>query len=496
MGKDSKNLDQIAQKGFGHGCSVTGELGSNNSLAAILDYELLKADAKILYDDSNASTLLEAEGSNYESANQSLNEAFGCSLDIQQGNDKKDSFPNSLAIASGSLNNSENIHEFAMKLFINKICGVSLAPMSVNDIKKYMLKSAFNHINGIKAEGEDSILYPTEDYSAYVRLFQAYGTHLVTKAIYGCKYEYFYAREYMEWESSRTTQVNLNLSMAFPYGTKFNDTLKVGSTYDFTETDKECQKNDRHVSKERRVGGDTSISDPDLWQLSCHTELPGTVDMIGYIYPTSSQDNGLVPIWEFVEDNHRKQEMKDAFDTYVAECTKKQIKYKKVIADVYGRQFDGETPPDYFYQMDYTGEVMRKFYKLAPDIFDFISASTDGHYHFYYALGYSNNAGLTGIEFMDEGDPNGSTVIGRGDNSQKGVTGCLTNRIVAITKALPGTPEADLISGFGVDIEKEGKKISSGTTEDFNWESHGSDWYKGLSHHKIHCITTKDTLLY
>lgn len=135
MGKDSKNLDQIAQKGFGHGCSVTGELGSNNSLAAILDYELLKADAKILYDDSNASTLLEAEGSNYESANQSLNEAFGCSLDVQQGNDKKDSFPNSLAIASGSLNNSENIHEFAMKLFINKICGVSLAPMSVNDIK-------------------------------------------------------------------------------------------------------------------------------------------------------------------------------------------------------------------------------------------------------------------------------------------------------------------------------------------------------------------------
>ncbi len=71
-----------------------------------------------------------------------------------------------------------------------------------------------------------------------------------------------------------------------------------------------------------------------------------------------------------------------------------------------------------------------------------------------------------------------------------------TNRIVAITKALPGTPEADLISGFGVDIEKEGKKISSGTTEDFNWESHGSDWYKGLSHHKIHCITAKDTLLY
>lgn len=296
MEDNFKNLDPIARQGFGHGCSVTGELGSNNSLAAILDFDLLKEHLKISYDESNASTLLEAEGNNYESANQSLNKAFGCSMDFQQGNDKKDSFPNSLAIASANLNNSQNIYEFAMKIFINKVLGVSLKPMSINEIKEHMLKSAFNHINGIKADGEDTVLYPTEDDSAYVRLFKDYGTHLVTKAIYGCKYEYFYAREYMEWESSRTTQVNLNLSMAFPFGTEFNNTLKVGSYDNYTETDQECQKNDKHVSKERRIGGNTSISDPDSWQFSCRIKNPDTVAMIGYVYPTSSQDNGLIQI--------------------------------------------------------------------------------------------------------------------------------------------------------------------------------------------------------
>lgn len=495
---NSKNFDAIAQKGFGSGCDVIGELGCNNSLAPILDYEMLKANGKVLYDDSSASTLIEAEGSNYESANQSLNESFGCSIDVEKGGEKKASFPNSLAIASDNLNKSENIHEFAMKIFLNKVCGISLAPMSVNDMKKYMLKSVFNHINGILVDGEDSVLYPTGDESAYFRLFKTYGTHLVTKAIFGSKYEYFFARESVDWESSRTTQANLNLSMKFPYGTDFNNTLKVGSINDYTETDKECQKNDRHVSQDRKTGGATSMPTIELWQLSCRIEDPDTIAMIGYIYPGSTQDNGLIPLWEFVENGDRKEEMKLAFDKYVSENTKKQIKYKKVIADVLGRQFDeGQTPPAYFYEMDYTGEVMRKYYKLEPNIFDYISATTHhGHYHFYYALGFSNNAGLTCVEFMNDGEPNGSTVIGRGDNSQKGITGCLTDRVVAITKAIPGTPESDLVSGFGVDIEKEGKKISIGTTEEFNWTPQGSDWYKGLSHKKIHCITTKDTLLY
>ena len=301
----------------------------------------------------------------------------------------------------------------------------------------------------------------------------------------------------MDWESHRSTQRDYNLSLMFPYGSDFNSTLKVGSSNSYGSDTTECQKYDRHISKERRVGGNTSISDANKWQFSCKLNSPDTISMIGYVYPGTAEDNGLIPLWEFVEDNIRKQKMLEAFEEYVAENTHKQIKYKKVIADVYGRQFNQDDDvPDYFYQMDYTGQFMRKFYKLPPNIFDYISATVHhGHYHFYYALGYSNTAGLTQIEFMDDGKPNGSTVISRGDNSQKGITGCLTDRVVAITKASPNTPEADLVSGFGVDIEKEGRKISIGSSEDFSWETKGDDWYKGLSHQKIHCINTKDTLL-
>ena len=489
MANDYQNLDTIACESFGRGCNITGELGSNNTQAPILNYEMLAKNGKLVYDNANTSMPFEVEGSDYDSMNQGMNKMFGCEIS------KNDSFPNSLSIASSNFTNSTNTHEFAMKLFINKIAGVSLCPMLVNNLKDYMLKSAYNHLNGIKNADEDQVLYPTDDTQAIKRLFDKYGTHLITKAIYGCKYEYFYARENFEWESSRKTQLNLNLSMKFPINTDFNNTLQVGSTEDYSTVDTECQKNDRHISIERRVGGDTSISSNDLWQLSCHVEIPATVAMIGYVYPNTSDDSGLIPLWEFVEDEERKEKIKAVFSEYVKENTHPQKKFKKVIADVIGRHTDGSAP-DYFYEMDYTGKNMRKYYKLAPNLFDFISAITSGQYHFYYALGYSNNSGLTQIEFMNDGKANGSTVIARGDNSKKGVTGILTERVVAITPALSGTSDDNLVSGFGVDIEKNVKQISKGSSESFIWTSVGDDWYKGLSHKKIHCIISKDELLY
>lgn len=493
MANDNERLDNIARKSFGHGCNVTGELGSNNAQAQILDYDLLAKNNLLAYDDANASVVLSMEGYDYDSANQNMNRTFGCDTGTQS--EKGDSFSNALSIASSNFTNSTNVYEFALKLFINKVAGVTLNPMSVDDIKGYFLKTAYNHLNGIKNDGEKQVLYPTDDAEALKKLFTDYGTHLITKAIYGCKYEYFYARESQEWESSRNTQRDLNLAMKYPYKTDFNTTLQVGSTSDYSDTDTECQKNDRHITIDRKVGGDTSISNNDLWQLSCHLETPSTVDMIGYVFPNTSDDCGLIPLWEFVEDEGRREKIKAAFQEYVKEHTRVQTKFKKVIADVIGRHTDGNAP-EYIYEKDYTGKYTRKYYKLEPDLFDYISASTKGQYHFYYALGYSNNCGLTQIEFMDDGKANGSTVIARGDNSKKGVTGILTERVVAVTPALSGTKEHDLVSGFGVDIEGKGKKISKGSAENFGWQSIGKDWYKGLAHNKIHCIIAKDELLY
>ena len=83
----------------------------------------------------------------------------------------------------------------------------------------------------------------------------------------------------------------------------------------------------------------------------------------------------------------------------------------------------------------------------------------------------------------------------RGDNANKGVTGCLDDNVVWIcpVESSENIDENNLISGFGVDVEGS-KRISDGTTESMNWTTGGCDWYKGLGHEKIHCIYTKDKL--
>lgn len=42
-----QDAELIVKTGFGHGCDITGEIGSNNCLAAILDYDLLKQSGYI-----------------------------------------------------------------------------------------------------------------------------------------------------------------------------------------------------------------------------------------------------------------------------------------------------------------------------------------------------------------------------------------------------------------------------------------------------------------
>lgn len=483
--------DFVVKTGLGHGCDITGELGSNNCLAAILDYDLLKKESSIYLDDAPDSHVFDLSGDSYEKTTQEVNNTSGIGMNLGLGGETP--FQANLSIVTKNKMANEDIFEYGIKMFINKKFALSITPQAKEKLKDFILKDAWNHINGIADGG--SPMYPNDE-ASLKRLFADYGTHLITKAFYGSKYEYFMLREASHWESDITTQVNMELHIKFPTSTDGN-ILGLKPNEQFSQQDTECYNNTQKITWERKIGGNTSLSELSKWQESCDIEDPRSMPMIGYVYSpagTSSEDNGLIPLWELVEDPERRQMMMDAYAVYVEERTYKVIPYKKVIADVIGRHTDGNAP-EYFYDMDYTGNK-RKYFKLEPNLFDYISAVTSGQYHFYYALGHSNNSGLTQIEFMNDGKANGSTVIARGDNSKKGVSGILTEREVAITPALPGTPEEQLVSGFGVDIEKNGKRISKGSSESFAWQSKGEDWYKGLAHKKIHCIITKDELLY
>ncbi len=75
---------------------------------------------------------------------------------------------------------NENTYEYGIKMYINKMFALSLNPQAKANWKNFILKDAWNNINGI-AENE-SPLYPSTA-EGLRRLFLDYGTHLITKKL-------------------------------------------------------------------------------------------------------------------------------------------------------------------------------------------------------------------------------------------------------------------------------------------------------------------------
>lgn len=495
-GVTAEQLHAVISTSLGHGCNITGEFGSNNTCLPILDYQKLREKEAVDIDTNAASTTIELEGKDYQEVNSSVSSAFGFSAD------KGESFNNSLAISTGNIMKNSNTYEYGIKLLVNKIMGARLTIIPQEVLKDYILPDAFCHING-KPDSNNLIPYPS-DPDSIKKLFKDYGTHVVTKAIFGCKYEYYLIREISDWESSITQQVNSDINKNFSAEDK--EALGVGGNTDSSsENSQTCENCSAKVYK-RMVGGNTSCPDIASWQYSCSFDMPHTLAMIGYNYNFSDnkEDSGLMPIWEFVDDPVRKQKMKEVYQTYVQENLIPIITPKRVIIDVIGKHFGkGDNAPDTMIMTDYNGKT-HKYKKLNEEIMRHVKGSKKGSFYFYYALDYAKAGGLSEIKFGNRKSNYDSPWQIRGNHANEGVTGCLDDNVVLIKpvdavnyKDIDDTAkkeyEKNLISGFGIDVEGS-KRVSEGTTLDLNWTTGGCDWYKGLIHDKIHCIYTKDEL--
>lgn len=493
----TEQLHHVAGGSIGHGCDITGELG-NATNASILDYNKLRSENAVQIEKDSFSLLTELTGNKYDEVNHSINNTFGFSAGDGQD------FNNSLSITTNNSMKNKDTFEYGVKLLVNKLMGAYLTPTAKGSIKDYLQNDALCHIAG-KPDSKGNILYPSGT-SHLKQLFCDYGTHIVTKGIFGCKYEYIMLRQNNEWESDMLTQVNLDMDNKFTYG-EDRKTLNIGIENDFSESERECHKNAKAISLDRRVGGNTSESDFALWQYSCSFDKPETISLIGYDYiqnPTKSNssvpiESGLIPIWELVDDPARKQEIEDAFHSYVEEKRIKINPYKRVIADVIAYNHPKGDAPDYLYEVDNTGgkSVTRRYVKLSEDITSHIKGTKKYHLFFYYALGYADTDGLTGIRFMDKKETSDTGWIRRGPTAHDGVTGVIKDYVVGIQKASVNgkgeiiTDKNQLISGFGVLISNKHKKVSRGTNESYPWTEHGEWYYKaGLVHDSVKCITT------
>ena len=186
--------------------------------------------------------------------------------------------------------------------------------------------------------------------------------------------------------------------------------------------------------------------------------------------------------------------MKQALDEYVEENSIELNTCPMVVLDAFGRHFDKkEEAPTYIYE-NRDGKNM-KYYRLEDNIFDHVYGVTTGSFYFYYALGHLLDNAVVDMKFDEKSDIDADWEV-RGDRANCGVSGWMKDRYLCIKtmNVKNDIDESNFVTGFGVKIEDSIRAISKGTTTNFHWVQNGNDWYKGLSHEKVHCVYTKDVL--
>lgn len=490
-----KQKHTVAEKAIGHGCDITEKIDSLSTVEPILNFRKLVEEQAITISGNPTSQLVELTGSNYSETNRNVNSTFGASFGIG-------GFQNSLSTTTNNSMQNKDTYEYGVKILVNKLIGAHIKPAAKAVLKNYLLPDAYAHIAG-EPDSKNHILYPTGEQESLKKLFRAYGTHIVTKAIFGCKYEYYMLREKNEWTSNIMKQVNHSMGSKLSW--KDQDLLHVSSNNNFSEEDRECFSNSIALQFERRVGGNTSASELVEWQLSCDFDNTDTIAFIGFDFSPkgSTEDSGLVPLWDLVDNQERKDALMSAYESYLQDKYIPIVSYKRVIADVLARHFDNGSAPEYFYEVDKTGGVNmnRRYIRLNENMYSHITASKKGKFYFYYALGYADKEGLTGIEFRRKQDTNDAEWIRRGNTADTGIVGVVKDYVVAIRKASRDehgkitTDPASLITGFGVAIGKN-KYISKGTNSNYAWSGNHGEWYAGagLIHDTVKCITTTQEL--
>ena len=485
--------DKLVNKtGLGCGCDITQEIGMGNCKSQILDFDMLKSFDGVELDNTQEYYKTVRTGEDYTSMSQKLNVCLSGS--VKAGIKNLFSFGWNLSTSLERKTNQLDIYEYGMTMILKKMYALNIKPSHCSNLKTYISLFTWNELD---ATGKSSA--ERTDKAKIKSLFRKYGTHISTKAFYGCLYQYFLFREQNEWESCIEAQLKIGTDASVPIPDT-GLTVSGGYNASITDTDSECYKHSYKEVTERRVGGNMNVADLNEWLASCDVGKPETCALLGYALAIgSNSDSGLVPLYElFDEKDERRAAMQEAMQEYIDENSVKLSTRRMVIVDAYGKNFENGSAPEYCYGIDGARDNHRKYFRLNENIFDHVKGKKKGNFYFYYALGHLTDNAVVDMKFVGTGDVDGDWDA-RGDNSNKGVTGCLKDRCLAVRykNIKNGGSENDFVSGFAVQVDKKIKAVSKGTTTSFNWSENkdSEKWYSsGLVHDDVSCLYTKDKL--
>lgn len=486
--------DNLVNKtGLGCGCDITKTIGMENCLTQILDFELLKEDNAIECDSTGQSMVVTKTGEDYARMTENINSCLAGNIKIGAG---KLSFGLNLSSSLKFQTEQLDIYEYGVTMDIRKMYALNIKPAFTKLLKCYVGMLAREEIDATKKSDRT-------DKTEIKAVIKKYGTHISTKAFYGCYYQYFMYREQNEWESSMEAQLKIGTNASVPIPDT-DITVEEDRTVEITATDENCFKHSSKEIVERRVGGDVSIKDVNEWFASCKLENPNSCALLGYgLTPDANYDSGLIPLYELLEEtDKRRAAMKEVIEEYINEESINLSTREMVVLDAYGKYFESkQEAAEYEYQKFGSNQNYNKYFRLNENIFDHVTGAKSGKFYFYYALGHLVDNAVVDMKFAEKGDIDGDWTI-RGDNSNQGITGCLDNRYLAIKiRNIKNMKEGDgnnnFVTGFGIKVGSKVKAISHGTTVNYDWikNSDSKNWYSaGLIHDDVACVYTKAKL--
>ncbi len=351
-----------------------------------------------------------------------------------------------------------------------------------------------------------------EDRVNYSSIFATYGTHILTAAEYGGRYDYLYAREQVDHEAVFSTTAELGLTLNVPQ--KIIQQHAIGLNGGYSQKDSVALSYSTSVSVGKRVGGTSTAPSVEDWFGSLDSQPLKSLTITRVLYSQTDQGKGLLPIWALCLDPIKRAAMKDAWVEHLKKHAPKNVKYKKVLADIYISSEEKEQPLYREFE-DHLGN--KRLYKKAAYNLTEGFAVDKGYSYLYYAWGYADKDGFTEARIMANDDPNGLNppYQQRGDHSIKLLNASAGNREnrVCIKGRDANTPSSDLVTGISWHDEKGNVKINipnlsanwthckvtefKGVNSDKNetYSKHSDFFYKcGLVHPEIYLYQTKDSI--
>lgn len=487
-------------RAIGKGTQLWGDIG--NVEQPILDFNAIYSDLSINENFIDESISFETSGERYTSSLEKMAVGAGLSGTV----------PIKGLLLSGSASygyekteTKSNHFEYYMGYYGKKMSEVKLNKDKLIVNKIALLDTIVNHVLN-NSQSEYYKLYDNTKEGIY-ELLDNYGTHVISRAVFGGNYTVLFAREENAYEESighdaaaeitATTPLKSTSSWAKIYCQMTNSTaLKVnasGSNYS-----EEYHNASKSYSIITAKGGNAS-KDIELWDASITADSKNSWVPISYLTKDANnqEDNGLISIAEFCVDPERKKALEDYIETYYKEHVDTLTEAPMIIVDFMMKAGDNDhragNPKSfvakdpygiyriYYPMMANTHAPLEDGYAIETSQQEYIVATDKADHYWYYALGHlDKEAGVYGIVniIFDNKDNNGYTR--RGDHSDTEISGLIDNNYVMLKYASKDTPEDQIITGIGLRRKSDGKIMAStgGTEMVYPWGADDSRYNK------------------